>query len=70
MVQTLFYIILSIIIIDFLFEKALDFLNDRKKSKTMPTEAAGIYDKEQYEKWLAYDKANGRVEVISSSISI
>ncbi|MDP4764609.1 MAG: M48 family metallopeptidase [Salibacteraceae bacterium] len=70
MVQTLFYIILSIVIIDFLFEKALDFLNDRKKSKTLPAEAAGIYDKEQYEKWLAYDKANGRVEVISSSISI
>ncbi len=70
MVQTLFYIILAIVIIDFLFEKTLDFLNDRKKSKTMPTEAAGIYDKEQYEKWLAYDKANGRVEVISSSISI
>jgi STE24 endopeptidase len=70
MVQTLFYIILAIVISDFLFEKTLDYLNDRKKSKTMPTEAAGIYDKEQYEKWLAYDKANGRVEVISSSISI
>ncbi len=70
MVQTLFYIILAIVIIDFLFEKTLEYLNDRKKSKAMPVEAAGIYDKEQYEKWLAYDKANGRVEVISSSISI
>ncbi len=36
----------------------------------MPPEAEGIYDSERYQKWLAYDKANGRVGAISSSISI
>lgn len=36
----------------------------------MPPEAAGIYDEEKYAKWLAYDKANGRIGSISSSISI
>jgi STE24 endopeptidase len=70
MAETLFYIILAIILFDFLFEKTLDWLNDKHKSPTLPPEAAGIYDKERYEKWLAYDKANGRVGVLSSSISI
>ena len=36
----------------------------------MPPEAAGIYDEEKYAKWLAYDKANGRIGSVSSSISI
>jgi STE24 endopeptidase len=57
-------------VIDFVFEKFLDFLNDRAKSPEMPPEAEGIYDAERYAKWLAYDKANSRVGAISSSISI
>jgi len=70
MIQFIYIIIIAITVIDFVFEKFLDFLNDRAKSPEMPPEAEGIYDAERYAKWLAYDKANSRVGVISSSISI
>ena len=70
MIQFIYIVIIAITVIDFVFEKFLDFLNDRAKSPEMPPEAEGIYDAERYAKWLAYDKANSRVGAISSSISI
>ncbi len=70
MTQFIYITIIAITAIDFVFEKFLDYLNDKAKSPDMPPEAEGIYDAERYSKWLAYDKANGRVGVISSSISI
>lgn len=70
MSEVLFYVIITIVVIDFLFEKALDLLNDRRKSPQMPEAAKGIYDQERYAKWLAYDKANGRLGMLSSSVNI
>ncbi|MEX2595917.1 MAG: M48 family metallopeptidase [Salibacteraceae bacterium] len=70
MTETIYYAIITITVINFLFEKYLDYLNDKAKSPEMPPEAEGIYDEERYAKWLAYDKANSRVGVIASSISI
>lgn len=70
MVEVIYYTLIAITAISFLFEKYLDYLNDKAKSPELPTEAEGIYDAERYTKWLAYDKAHGRVGAISSSISI
>ena len=70
MTQIIYITIIAITAIDFVFDKVLDFFNDKAKSLEMPAEAEGIYDAERYAKWLAYDKANGRVSSISSSISI
>lgn len=70
MIQLIYIAIIAITVVDFVIDKVLDFLNNRAKSPTMPPEAEGIYDSERYAKWLAYDKANSRVGVISSSISI
>ena len=68
--QTIYFTLIGITVFDFLFEKWLDLLNDRRKSPTMPPEAEGIYSEERYAKWLAYDKANGRLDIVSSSVSI
>lgn len=70
MVELILYALIGITAADFLFEKWLDVLNDRAKSPEMPKEAEGIYDESRYAKWLAYDRANGRLGMISSSISI
>lgn len=70
MTTAIFYTLIIITVVSFLFDKWLDFLNDRAKSPEIPPEAEGIYDAERYAKWLAYDKANGRLGVVSSSISI
>ncbi len=70
MVQTILLMLIGMTVADFLFEKWLDILNDRAKSPTFPPEAEGIYDQKRYTTWLAYDKANGRLGIVSSSLSI
>ncbi|MCO4807397.1 MAG: M48 family metallopeptidase [Flavobacteriales bacterium] len=70
MTQIIYVALITITVVSFLLGKWLDYLNDKAKSPEMPPEAEGIYDSERYQKWLAYDKANGRVGAISSSISI
>jgi STE24 endopeptidase len=67
--QTIFNIIIAIIIINFLLERWLDWLNDKNTSDTLPEELKGIYDEEKYTKQRAYDKVKGRFSMISSSFS-
>ena len=45
--EILFWIIIAIIILDFLFEKYLDYLNTTKWSDTLPNEVKGIYDEKE-----------------------
>ncbi|MEZ4721898.1 MAG: M48 family metallopeptidase [Flavobacteriales bacterium] len=70
MTEIIFYSLIAITVADFVFDKWLDYLNDKVKSPNLPPEAEGIYDEERYSQWLAYDKANSRLGVLSSSISI
>ena len=70
MILGIYFTLILITVSSFLFDKWLDYLNDKAKSPTLPPDAQGIYDAERYATWLAYDKANDRVGTISSSISI
>ncbi len=70
MVQAIYFILIAITVVSFLFDQWLDYLNDKRKSPKLPESAKGIYDEERYAKWLAYDKANGRVGALSSAVSI
>ena len=70
MTYTIYLTLIIITVVSFLFGKWLDYLNDKAKSPELPKEAEGIYDEERYKTWLAYDKANKRVGVLSSSIGI
>lgn len=69
MTTLIFYTILLLTTLDFVLDKYLDYLNDKLKSPVMPEVAKGIYDAERYAKWLAYDKANGRISALSSGVS-
>jgi len=68
--EILFYIIIGILILDFLFEKYLDYLNTTKWSDTIPEEVKGIYDEEKYKKQQAYQKENHRFGLLTSSFSM
>ncbi len=70
MMVGVYYTLIIITVLSFLFDKWLDYLNDKAKSPTLPPDAEGIYDAERYATWLEYDKANSRVGTISSFISI
>ena len=65
----LFWVIIAIIVIDFLFEKYLDYLNTTTMSDTLPDEVKGIYDEEKYKKQQSYQRENNRFGLISGSVS-
>ena len=56
--EILFWVIIAIIVLDFLFEKYLDYLNTTTMSETLPEEVKGIYDEEKYKKQQAYQREN------------
>ena len=55
---TLFYIIISIIIINFIIEKILDFLNAQQYNDALPKEVSDVYNQKEYLKSQAYKKVN------------
>jgi STE24 endopeptidase len=64
----LYYFILIILIINFVFERWLDYLNTSNWSVGLPPELLGIYNEEKYQKSLAYEKATYRFTVFSESL--
>lgn len=69
MYETLFWVIIIIIILDFLFENYLDYLNTKKMGSPLPDELKGIYDEEKYVKQQAYQKENHRFGMITGTFS-
>ncbi len=67
--EILFWVIIAILVIDFLFEKYLDYLNTTTMSETLPDAVKGIYDEEKYKKQQAYQRENNRFGMISGSVS-
>ncbi len=68
MATTIFHIIVVIIVLDFLLERLLDYLNSRRWSNDLPAELEGIYDAERYRKSQDYIRTNTRFSVISDSV--
>ncbi len=70
MEQTIFVIIVLFIILDFLLERILSYLNAKSWTKNLPDQLKGLYDNEKYQKAQAYDKANTKLSLISSFFSL
>ena len=70
MVQTLFYIIIGILIFEYLLDRFLDYRNNQNWSAKLPEELDGIYDEESYQKSQKYDKANYNFSFWSSGLSL
>lgn len=68
--EILFWIIIGILVLDFLFEKYLGYLNTTMMSDVIPDEVKGIYDEEKYKKQQAYQRENQRFGLLSSSFSM
>jgi len=69
MVQTIFYLIVGIIVVDFIFEQILDYLNTTRWSEQLPEKLKGIYNDAAYQKSQAYKKMNHKFEMLTSSLS-
>ena len=67
--QTIFWIIIAIIVFDFLFESLLDYLNSTRMSEKLPEEVKGIYDEDEYKRQQAYQRENRRFGMVSGTFS-
>ncbi len=68
--QTVFYLIIGILIFDYLFEQLLSFLNSTRRKPTLPDELIGIYDTEKYSKSIEYEKVNYYFSILTSSFNL
>lgn len=68
--DTLFYILISILIISFIVDKVLDALNAKHYKDPIPPELSDVYEEKDYLKSQNYKKANDRFSSIVSSISL
>jgi len=66
----LFLVIVLIIIVDFLSNWILDYLNLKNLSEKLPEEAKGIYDEKKYKESQRYYKTNNNFSMISSTFSL
>lgn len=66
---TIFWLIIAILVFDFVLERVLDYLNTTRWSDQVPQELKGIYDEEKYRKQQAYSKVNHRFGMLTSSFS-
>lgn len=69
MYTTLFYVIIVIIVFDYLLERWLNFLNSKQRSHQLPKELEGIYDEEKYKKSIDYDKVSSKFGFVTSTLN-
>ncbi len=70
MSNTLFWIIVVLVIFDFLFSKSLSLLNLKRMTPQLPGELSGIYNQEKYARSLEYQKTNIRYSFVTDSFSL
>lgn len=60
------YLIIGILVFDFVVERILDYLNINNLNAPLPANVAGVYETAEYEKSQAYQKEKEKVEQIES----
>ncbi|HSI71068.1 MAG TPA: M48 family metallopeptidase [Gillisia sp.] len=68
--ETLFYIIVALITLDFVIEKILDRLNAKHFDDPIPQELEDVYDEKEYKRSQDYKKERYRFGVITSTFSL
>lgn len=67
--QIIFNVIIVILVVNFLIDKYLDFLNAKHFDDEIPDELKDVYDKDRYLKSQNYKKENFRFSMLISAIS-
>ncbi|MCB0450194.1 MAG: M48 family metallopeptidase [Confluentibacter sp.] len=68
--NTIFIIIVLIIVFEFIFNKVLDYLNAKSWDSPRPKEVADLFDEQEYEKAKKYAQTKGKVALISGTVSL
>lgn len=68
--QNILWVILIIILLDFVLEQFLLYLNIKNQKKEMPSELIGIYDEGKYRQAYDYYREKSAFSIISSTFSL
>lgn len=68
--ETIFTIIIGIVIFNYIFSRILEYLNSTRYGAPIPGELEDVYDKEKYEKSMAYKKVNYRFAILTGTFSL
>jgi STE24 endopeptidase len=69
MYNSVFYIIIVIIIFDYLLERWLEYLNSKSRAGELPSELKSVYDEEKYKRSIDYDKVTSKFGFVTSTVS-
>lgn len=70
MYNTVFYIIIGILIAGFILERWLDYLNLKNTKDELPEELKDVYDTKRYKESQAYKRTNTRFSFLTSSFNL
>ena len=66
--ETIFFIIVVFLCLDFVLERVLESLNSKHMSPVLPDSLKGIYDEKEYSRFQSYKRENGRLDCWSSGV--
>ena len=66
--ETIFFIIVVFLCLDFVLERILESLNSKHMSPVLPDSLKGIYDEKEYSRFQSYKRENGRLDSWSSGV--
>ena len=67
---SLFYILISILLVKFMLDTLLNHLNAKHFNDTVPEEVSNVYDINEYKKSQSYKKVNHNFTIVTSSFSL
>ena len=67
--QTVFLIIIAIVIFNYLVSRALEYLNARKYGDPIPEGLEDVYDQKEYRRSMDYKKVNYRFAILTGTFS-
>lgn len=70
MYNTVFIILIGVLIFGYMLERLLDFLNLKYTLPSLPDELAGIFDPDEYKRSQLYKRDNIRFSFLTSSVSL
>ncbi|NDV16067.1 M48 family metalloprotease [Muricauda sp. TY007] len=68
--NSLFYIILAILVVQYLVHQYLEYLNAKRFTSTLPPELVDVFDEEEYRKSQQYKQTNYKFGLISDGFSL
>lgn len=68
--EILFYLLIGILVLSFLIDQGLDYLNAKRYSDPIPEELNDVYEPEEYKKSQRYNKERYKFGVLTSTVSL